>query len=112
MHVATGRVKRMSAGFASMWGATPATHTKQHTFATCTISVWPHARLLEKMNSKRERNAAMVWALAELLAISGGCEGCNLRGLHSCQDIVSRKLCWIKKADEMIKRRKAVEDGR
>lgn len=24
-------------------GATPATHTKQHTFATCTISVWLHA---------------------------------------------------------------------
>lgn len=63
----------------------------------------PLARLLEKMNSKHERNAEMVWALAELLAISGGCEGCNLRGLHSCQDIVSRKLCWIKKADEMIK---------
>ena len=72
----------------------------------------PHARLLEKMNSKRERNAAMVWALAELLAISGGCEGCNLKGLHSCQDIVFRKLCWIKKADEMIKGHKAVEEGR
>lgn len=72
----------------------------------------PLARLLEKMNSKHERNATMVWALAELLAISGGCEGCNLRGLHNCQDIVSRKLCWIKKADEMIKRRKAVEEGR
>lgn len=72
----------------------------------------PLARLLEKMNSKHERNAEMVWALAELLAISGGCEGCNLRGLHSCQDIVSRKLCWIKKADELIKRREAVEEGR
>lgn len=42
MHVATGRVKRMSAGFASTWGATPATHTKQPTFATCTIFVWLH----------------------------------------------------------------------
>ena len=43
MHVATGRVKRMSAGFASTWGATPATHTKQPTFATCTIFVLLHA---------------------------------------------------------------------
>ena len=34
---------RQSAGFASTWGATPATHTKQPTFATCTISVWLHA---------------------------------------------------------------------
>lgn len=59
------------------------------------------------MNSN-ERNAARVLVLAELLAISGGCEGCPLRGLHSCQDIVSRKLCWIKKADEIIKRREAV----
>ena len=43
MHVATGHVKRMSAGFASTWGVTPATHTKQPTFATCTISVLLHA---------------------------------------------------------------------
>lgn len=67
----------------------------------------PHARQSEKMNSNK-RNAARVWALAGLLALSGGCEGCTLRGLHSCQDIVSRKLCWIKKADEIIKRRKDV----
>ena len=49
--------------------------------------------------------------MAELLAISGGCKGCTLRELHSCQDIVSRKLCWIKKADEIIKRREAVGEG-
>lgn len=69
----------------------------------------PHARQSEKMNSN-ERNAARIWVLAELLAISGGCKGCTLRELHSCQDIVSRKLCWIKKADEIIKRREAVEE--
>ena len=72
----------------------------------------PHARKPEKMNSKHERNAARVWELARLLAITGGCEGCNLRGLHSCQNLVSRQLCWIKKADEIIKRRKAVEEAR
>lgn len=71
----------------------------------------PLARQSEQMNSN-EKNAARIWELARLLAITGGCEGCNLRGLHSCQDIVFRKLCWIKKADEMIKRRKAVEEGR
>lgn len=57
------------------------------------------------------KNAARIWVLAELLAISGGCKGCTLRELHSCQDIVSRKLCWIKKADEIIKRREAVGEG-
>ena len=61
---------------------------------------------------QNERNAARVWELARLLAITGGCEGCNLRGLHSCQNLVSRQLCWIKKADEIIKRRKTVEEGR
>ena len=39
------------------------------------------------------------------------CEGCNLRGLHSCQNLVSRQLYWIQKADELIKRREAVEEG-
>ena len=60
---------------------------------------------------KHKRNAARVWELAELLAVYG-CEKCNLRGMHSCQDMVSRKLCWIKKADEIIKRRNAVKEGK
>ena len=71
----------------------------------------PPARQSEQMNSN-EKNAARIWELARLLAITGGCEGCNLRGLHSCQNLVSRQLCWIKKADELIKRRKAEEEGR
>ncbi|WP_231377928.1 hypothetical protein [Bilophila wadsworthia] len=64
MHVATGRVKRMSAGFASTWGATPATHTKQPTFATCTISVLLHAgyaTTLKQIYRGNEPMTAQEW---------------------------------------------------
>ena len=64
MHVATGRVKRMSPGFASTWGATPATHTKQPTFATCTIFVWLHAgyaTTLKQIYRGNEPMTAQEW---------------------------------------------------
>ena len=64
MHVATGRVKKMNAGFASTWGATPATHTKQPIFATCTISVWLHAgyaTTLKQIYRGNEPMTAQEW---------------------------------------------------
>ena len=64
MHVATGRVKRMSVGFASTWGATPATHTKQPTFATCTIFVLLHAgyaTTLKQIYRGNEPMTAQEW---------------------------------------------------
>ena len=60
----SGHVKRMSAGFASTWGATPATHTKQPTFATCTISVLLHAgyaTTLKQIYRGNEPMTAQEW---------------------------------------------------
>ena len=45
------------------------------------------------------------WVLAEFLANGEGCKGCNLRGLHSCGDETARKICWLKKANEIVERR-------
>ncbi|WP_302292475.1 hypothetical protein [Bilophila wadsworthia] len=62
--MATGRVKKMNAGFASTWGVTPAIHTKQHTFVTCTISVWLHAgyaTTLKQIYRGNEPMTAQEW---------------------------------------------------
>ncbi|MFQ9367257.1 MAG: hypothetical protein ACLR2P_17340 [Bilophila wadsworthia] len=62
--MATGRVKKMNAGFASTWGATPATHTKQPIFATCTIFVLLHAgyaTTLKQIYRGNEPMTAQEW---------------------------------------------------
>lgn len=47
-----------------------------------------------------------LMVLAEFLAHGEGCRQCNLRGIHGCADELKRKLCWIKKAQQVARNRK------